>query len=44
MNPTSHEFRALADIALIFVGPVDQVLVSIAFSHSDNFLRSSFSW
>ena len=21
MNPTSHEFRALADIALIFVGP-----------------------
>jgi hypothetical protein len=44
MNPAAHEFRALTNIALVFVGPIHQVLVSIAFSHSDNFFRSSFSW
>jgi hypothetical protein len=43
MNAATHELWALADVTLVFVGPVHQVLVSITVSHSDNFFRSSFS-
>ena len=43
MNSATHELRALADVTLVFVGPIYQVLVSVSISHSDNFLRSSFS-